>query len=246
MREVQYGLETLDLKNEKNKISFHDLLRKGVIEENLIEKLKKDQSDTVPFIYPPIFLKKKDKYYLVARHFSYSLILHRGILSVPSLVFFDESLIDKILDMEKKEILLFSGSGSTEPQPLKNIACRATSSKRAALSSGRTCPFCGVALRAPKDIKKARDKEYIVMTCPNKECNFQAKLTDFEFHKFRKYDLPTEKWIVKTGSKCPRCNKDLYKRIMYKSETDVKYLEICKDRIPKEIHCEYLKYLAKA
>lgn len=244
---VSFTVHFLDLSDKNVKITLNGRLRKGLLEERILSEFIGSDNCIVPAMYPPIFLQKnKNSYGLVARHFAYAFYVYRYLnvsrdyTLMPAIVFNDEGLLEGILKLEESELRLFSNesksnealncetfSEATNQTKLK----KTTQSRHKAINAGRVCPFCGEALQSPLERKKGEDGYYKI-TCFNKSkgCGFYSILTDFEFKKFIKYELPTHQWLLNIpDKKCPICNQEVYQRIVHNSETAIVRYEKCRN-----------------
>lgn len=230
--DIKYEIEVIDLKFHN--VEFHSGLNKQCV---LCEFDKILYS-----IQFPVFLKKGKKYFLIARHWVYAFFVNNAIYSFPAFVFKDESLLNRVFEIDRIEFnLVFNrAEAKVENREVNNsYQSRKTKTKYKAISTGRICPFCGGVLRGPRtkiQIKKGKNK----ITCENKSnrninegkgCDFYAILTDEEFQLFKKYELPTSKWFKKLDDKkCPKCNSEVFLRAKKDPATDnVLYFIRCRN-----------------
>lgn len=213
--DVEYAIEVIDLKIHA--VELHNDLKKrqGLYEFDKI----------FCFTHLPIFLKKGEKYFLIARHSVYSFFVNNAIYSFPAFIFKDESLLNQLVEIDRIEINMISNraeAGFEAREVNDKPRSRKTGTKYKAISAGRICPFCGGVLRGPRTKEQVKGGGYKV-TCENKSnknigegkgCDFYAVLTEREFQLFKKYELPTSKWLRRLDDKrCPECNKEIFLRI---------------------------------
>lgn len=210
--DIDYAIEVINLKNHA--IELHD---------DLIKQQGVHENDNIFYlIHPPIFLKKGEKYFLVARHWTYSFFVSNGIFEFPALIFHDEKLLEQVSRIDESEITAFFSRDSVKSKPIHKYKSRKTITKHKAIEAGRICPFCGGVLRGPRTKEQVKGGGYKI-TCENKSnknigegkgCDFYAVLTDDEFRLFKKYELPTSKWLKRIDNKkCPKCNSEIFLRV---------------------------------
>lgn len=215
--DMECAIEIIDLK--KHDVEFHGELKKwqGL---NEFDKI-------FYFMHFPVLLKKGKKYFLIARHWVYSFYVSNEICSFPALIFQDERLLNKFLEIDRLETDEISNIAQGKKLTDKPLS-RKTKTKYKAISAGRICPFCGGVLRGPRTKGQVKGGGYKI-TCENKSnknigegkgCDFYAILTKEEFDLFKKYELPTSAWLKKINNKkCPKCNNDVFLRIGKDPET---------------------------
>lgn len=252
--ESEFNFEIIDLQNYN--VLFHKNL---IINSPFEQLLLTDNNEAFFIIYPPFFFRKKGnkdiKYYLVARHFTYSFFVSKGITQFPCIVLDDEKLLPDIFNYEKNEILFLEKKSNT---PGINSEIKYTSSatktRHEAKQAGQICPFCGGNLRRSRKKEKSEKGGYKI-SCENKSnklinngkgCDFEFFLTATEFQMFKKYEFPTSIWLQPLSDiKCPKCNGEIYLRTLYKPNNENKVYEICAKRFSRKSECNYLKPLSK-
>lgn len=241
---IEFYYEILDLKDNSYNIEFHDRLMKYG---------KYDITHVFCIVNPPIFIKRENKYLLVARHCVYSYYVTNGLFRFPALIINDEELLEQILEMDKVESQIYLNNiNSVLKGSNQKRQSRKTITRKKAIESGRVCPFCDGPLRASLD-KESRKKGQYKVTCENKSnkninegkgCDFYGILTEQEFKKFNKYELPTNEWLVKLDNKeCPICHKEVFLRKRINQDTnEIVYQERCRNYKNSTMHnCKYNK-----
>jgi predicted nucleic-acid-binding Zn-ribbon protein len=218
--DVEYAIEVIDLKIHAVELHSDLKKRQGLYEFDKI----------FCFTHLPVFLKKGEKYFLIARHWVYSFFVSNAIYSFPAFIFRDESLLNEIFEMDRIEFNIISNRSGFETEKVnEKPRSRKTKTKYKAISTGRVCPFCGGALRGPRVNEQVEGGGYRI-TCENKSnrnigegkgCDFYAILTEGEFKLFRKYELPTSKWLRRLeDKKCPKCNSEIFLRVVPDPKTN--------------------------
>jgi hypothetical protein len=237
--DVEYAIEVIDLKT-------HDI----ELHHNLIKRQVLHEFDMIFYLtHLPVFLKDQGKYFLVARHWVYAFFVGNGVFEFPALIVHDEKLLEQVFRIDESEISTIFSRGRAEGESINKPKSRKTITKHKAANSGQICPFCGGVLRKSRKNEKIDGKGYKI-TCENKSnklinngrgCDFEAVLTDIEFEKFKKYDLPTSEWLIPIENKkgCPLCHGDILFHRMIRTGQGIKNSERCRNYHSRDKKCKY-------
>ena len=258
----KFHIELLDLKDRHYDIAYHASINKDANSITRIQPQLETSFDLFNTINLPIALKAQDgkKYELVARYWvlQYLTEHHEKIDKFPAIIFEDENLVPKILELEKLENDYFlrkeTAPDLAKPRPIKSggklksslkkqpaSKHRSTDRRRAAKATGRTCPFCpGPLVKATGEYKDSQG--VLTQDGPNKilcgyrkisryNCSFFATLTDAENDDFTNKDMsyPTSEWLKLTPDrKCPDCGADVYTRTRHNLNGTVEEQDRCR------------------
>lgn len=222
------------------KISFHALLAKDE-NDDLLKKLSRAFGKSLPTfcsLAPPVFIKnnKDTAYILVARRYSYDVLLHRALRDgepeIPALII-SEAELGVVLSAANIELQALNA--------LKPKLTPAGQSRKKHREAGLICPLCDSMLQGPKNgeaIEDGQYKGYYKITCLKKNdkknpCDFRSYLSPGEFTLFHKRKYPTAKWLQRIeGEACAKCQKRLFRHIWGEKQYD-----ICEDNLREKGTC---------
>lgn len=230
----------------KAKTRFHESLAVDT-SQALLKKLYRIFGKSLPILCnlePPVFIRndKDGAYILVARHYSYDILLHHamngGEHEIPALIISEAEIGDVLsaADIELQALNI-----------LKPKLTPAGQSRKKHRQAGLICPLCGSMLQGPKNgeaIEDGQNKGFYKITCLKKNdkknpCDFRSYLAPGEFTLFHKREYPTAQWLQKIeGKSCEKCQKRLFRRIW-----DEKQYDICEDNLREKGTCTYRKRL---
>lgn len=231
-------------------VSLHEGL---LIEPGVAKKMRNLTKDValLTLLYPPIFLRSKKGYILIARHWVYSLCLENKLHEISALTTEEELLVGEILEVDRVEVELLK-----KFDPSKKISgSRSTLNREKNRSSGRICPFCGFPLRIRARQKENKEKGIMVVTCERnikkkeskyfgKGCDFIMTINLYEYSQFVSYSLPIEKMLTPVPDKvCKLCKSQLFKRTVYNENSTTTY-ERCRNYYSIK-KCKYVKKISE-
>lgn len=235
----------LDMHNET--IKFADELLK-VPAERLNEMSEQHMDKLVNFcsITPPIFLKDDPNIILVARHFSYDILINASQdLRIPAF-FIDKDDSKNFVVLDRQSVQNFQVLMDSMI-PNKNAVSQSIRRRKQAKL---LCPFCEFLLIGPKHHKPIEEENiyrgYFLISCYSKNysktpCGFRAYLSKEEYQLFQKAEYPTDTWLQKTDKYCPKCRKPLFLRKRFALE-----MLFCEDYFKKSGACKYCLKLGKS
>lgn len=261
IKDNRIRLEMLDLGNPKIEIHHHKSLKKDFIISPKLRTLLSIDPELVYSLFPLIFLRKSNQYYLVARHWVYSLYFSEKNekISIIAAVFQDEKMIAEIQRYElvdrailgaiKPAAVKHTGvkSGTGRSQKLPSGNSRKSKSAKDSFKSGRLCPYhknnIFHVLSAPRKKEKPDREGLIHIRCVNrsKGCNFDCPVTPYELDLLKKQKYATTSWFAEIpGSLCPKCNiHPIYIRTLRWGKNSVEKYKVCRNYYSIKDHCDY-------
>ena len=208
--------ETINIKQLLKGFEFHDDLKDKQHKSILLSRAT---DSIIHGLYPPIMLRSGGQYQLICRQWVFAYYIAHDIDQFPVLVTEDQSLVERILAYDKKEVSMLlrqtseadraASAAKDAPRVFKN---RNTKARVQNVKSGQTCPFCNNAplRRMRKKILQDDGTERFIVTCDNSfrngkyHCDFFAELNSDEYDKFVAHLLPTKDWLtIIEAKKCP-------------------------------------------
>lgn len=218
-----------------------------------IKDLGKITDSQLPYIslsYFPILLSLDDKSFdLAARFWCYQCQVEHKITKILFLVLRDKTFLDYFKHkIESREATMIQSLISS----LVKLTSKATIARHKAISAHRQCPFCGEALMAERGIPKPDKNGFYRIHCFNatkqNRCDFYSLVTKVEYQNFVNYEFNTNDHITLVpDKKCPKCDSQLYLRILHLPDGQIAYYEICRNYLMStKLNCTYKVKLPEA
>jgi hypothetical protein len=243
----EFRVETISRKDTD--IGYHRLLNRREIDGKKLHKLLDDMFCLFHALSLPIFLKKQNKFLLIARRWTLDYIIDHKIDPMHIIYFENEDRIPEVLHLDELE------SQRLPKKPVRGIMrhntkplskYKRTNDRRRAIATGRICPFCEGPLFENKDAGTPFGYHRIACDYESNnyyECTFTALLTDYEFGKFDNFELSTNKWLQHLPEILLRCGQPVYRRITLSGKKSKKHIDLCKNYfLSREGVCDYQPY----
>lgn len=255
-------MEYMILDLSKHDVEFHPELRKDFSISQKMKTVLSLDSLVISQLFPPVFIKKADKYYLIGRYWAYAIYLDAGLTEILSVIIRDNKTIATIQKYEHMDQFILKKLSSrkdivpitTESTPVtrqeKNYKSRKSISIAKSLKKGRVCPFSGSkvhALSTPKRSGELDKNGLIHLRCINrsKGCDFDGMVTPYELILLKKREYPTDKWLTEIpDSLCPSCKSSrLFKRVLRHGKTSVATYSVCRNYFSISTPCHYIEQI---
>lgn len=196
-------------------------------QEPLIKSLTHGELDSLHYLYPPFFLKRKEELILIGRYWVFFHCLRNQIDEFNAFIIKDEKKIKEILKLDSNEQMILSRLN----QPKQKSPSRITKDRNKKKDEGMVCPFCkktvrrlnrkeerekdgGYAIHCENNILTQKSKNY------EKRCMFYLTLTAYENDLLNRNNLGLPKIIVRIdGKQCQKCRSPLYLRTIHKQDS---------------------------
>lgn len=196
-------------------------------QEPLIKSLTHGELDSLHYLYPPFFLKRKEELILIGRYWVFLYCLRNQIYEFNAFIIKDEKKIDEILELDSNEQMILSKFNQAE----QKSQSRTTKDRKKKKNEGMVCPFCGKTVRRLNG-KEEREKdggytihcENNILTQKSKNyenrCMFYLTLTAYENDLLNGNELGLPKIIARIdGKQCQKCRSPLYLRTIHKQDS---------------------------